>query len=131
MLAPMPPNPALATTRRSPALLASTNLAVKFALELAALALLAYWGAVTGAGVWAGVLAVAAPLVMIGLWGAFAAPRAARRLPTRTRVPLELGLFALACGAGYAAGANAAATTFAVVAILNAVALSRLRQWEH
>ena len=124
-------DPARVTTTSPPALLASTNLAIKFALELAALALLSYWGVVTGSGVWAVVLAVAAPVAMIGLWGTLAAPRAARRLPVRARIPLELGLFALACGAGYAAGANAAASAFAIVAVVNAIALTVLRQWEH
>ncbi|HZC51348.1 MAG TPA: DUF2568 domain-containing protein [Mycobacterium sp.] len=125
----MPPVRARSPTAGPPKLLASTNLALKFALELAALALLAYWGAVTGTGVWALVLAVAAPALMIGLWASFAAPRAAHRLSTRARIPLELGLFGLACGAGYAAGAPAAATAFAVVATLNALALTWLRQW--
>ncbi len=40
----------------------SANLAVKFLLELAAFAALAYWGARTGHGAWAIVLAIAAPL---------------------------------------------------------------------
>lgn len=109
--------------------LASANLAIKFALELYALALLAYWGAATGDGAWALVLGVAAPTAMIGIWGTFAAPRAARRLPAPARIPLELVIFALACAAGYAAGAVIPAIVFAVVALGNAVALTVLKQW--
>jgi hypothetical protein len=109
--------------------LASTNLAIKFGLELAALALLAYWGAVAGTGAWAVALAVVAPAAMIGVWGTFAAPRSARRLAAPARIPLELALFALAATAGYAAGAVIAAITFAVVALVNALALTLLRQW--
>ena len=109
--------------------LASTNLAVKFVLELAALALFAYWGAVVGDGLYAVVLAVAAPVLMIAVWGSFAAPRAARRLPASARIPLELGVFAVACAAGYAAGATVAATVFGVVVVLNALGLTAFRQW--
>lgn len=49
------------------------NLALKFLLELAAFAAFAVWGADAGSGVAAVVLAVAAPLVAILLWGRFAA----------------------------------------------------------
>jgi hypothetical protein len=110
--------------------LASGNLAIKFALELAALALFAYWGATTGDGPWAVVLAIAAPAAMIAVWGRWAAPRSPHRLSIPTRVPVELGVFALAGAAGYAAGASVAATAFVVVAIVNALGLTVLRQWE-
>jgi hypothetical protein len=109
--------------------LASANLAVKFLLELAALALFGYWGAVVGDGIFAVVLAVAAPALMVVVWGVFAAPRSARRLPAPARIPLELGVFALACAAGFAAGATVAATVFGVVVVLNAVGLTAFGQW--
>lgn len=115
---------------RPPSALAGANLALKFALELAALALLAYWGAVTADGFGAVALAVAAPAIMIVLWARFAAPRSGHRLAAPARIPLELGLFALAAAAGYAAGAIVAATIFAAAAALNAVALTGWRQWE-
>lgn len=117
------------TPTRPSSPLASTNLTVKFLLELAALALLAYWGAVTGDGIVAVILAIAAPALMAVVWGAFAAPRAARRLPAPARIPLELGIFAIACIAGYAAGAVVASTVFAVVVVLNAIGLTQFRQW--
>ena len=107
----------------------ATNLTIKFLLELAALALLAYWGAVIGDGVAAIVLAVAAPALMVAVWGTLAAPRAKRRLPAPARIPLELGIFAIACVAGYAAGAVIASTLFAVIVVLNAVGLTVFRQW--
>lgn len=116
-----------ATPSASP--LASTNLTVKFLLELAALALLAYWGAVIGDGIVAVILAIAAPALMVVVWGRFAAPRAAGRLPATARIPLELGIFALACVAGYAAGAVIASTVFAVLVVLNAIGLTLFRQW--
>jgi hypothetical protein len=118
-----------ATPTRPSSPIASTNLTIKFLLELAALALLAYWGAVTGDGVVPVILAIASPALMIAIWGAFAAPRAARRLPAPARIPLELGIFAIACAAGYAAGAVIESTVFAVIAVLNAIGLTVFRQW--
>jgi hypothetical protein len=116
-------------TTGSSGVVASANLTIKFLLELAALALLAYWGAVTGDGIVAVVLAVIAPLSMVAVWGTFAAPRAPRRAPTSLRIPLELGIFAEACVAGYAGGAFVASTVFAVVVVLNAIGLTVLHQW--
>ena len=110
--------------------LAAINLAVKFLLELAALALLSYWGAVTGNGVLSVVLALAAPIAMILVWGLFAAPRSARRLRPQARIPLELGVFGIAAAAGYAAGATVAAVVFAAATTLNVVGLTLLRQWD-
>jgi Protein of unknown function (DUF2568) len=50
-------------------MLKTTNLAVKFLLELAALGALAYWGATVGRGVLAVLLAIAAPAAAIIVWG--------------------------------------------------------------
>lgn len=108
----------------------AANLALKFLLELAALALLAAWGARTGDGLLSVVLAVAAPVAMIIIWGRYAAPRAPRRLPARLRIPLELAIFAAAGLLAYVAGLHAVAIMFLVVATGNAVGLSLLDQWE-
>lgn len=75
------------------------------------------------------VLAVLAPAAAIIVSGRFAAPRSPRRLPADRRVPLELGVFALAAAA-YAGGRHALAVTFAAVAVVNAVLLTVLRQRE-
>jgi hypothetical protein len=108
----------------------AANLALKFLLELAAIAALAYWGATAADGVLAVVLAVAAPAVFIVLWGLFAAPRAARRLPARSRIPLELGLFAVAALALVRAGSPVLAAVFAVLVVVNAALLTVFDQWE-
>lgn len=106
------------------------NLAVKFLLELAAFAAFCYWGARTGTGVAAVVLAIVTPAAAVAVWSVFAAPRAKRRLPLTARAPLELGVFALGAVALAAAGAAVLAIIFAVVAILNAVLLTTFHQWE-
>jgi hypothetical protein len=110
--------------------LRAANLALKFALELAALAAFAVWGAsVDGRGV-AVLLAVLTPALAIGLWGTFAAPKSPRRLPTRTRIPFELGVFALAALALNRSGHELIAIIFAVTAAVNAALLTWLEQWE-
>jgi hypothetical protein len=106
------------------------NLALKFLLELAALAAFAVWGTSVADGAGAVGLAIVLPLAAAVLWGAFAAPRARRRLPLRLRVPFELTVFALAALALWGAGSVVAAAVLAVVAGVNALLLTALGQWE-
>jgi hypothetical protein len=108
----------------------AANLALKFLLELAAIAALAYWGASAADGVPAVVLAILAPALFIVLWARFAAPRSAHRLPLRPRMIFELGLFTLAAFALVAAGAPVLAAVFAVVVVVNALLLTVFDQWE-
>jgi len=105
------------------------NLAVKFALEVAAVAAFAYWGATVSSGLAAVTLAIAAPLVAIVLWGTLAAPRSERRLPVRLRVPFELAVFALATVA-LAGLSSAAAIGFAAIVLANSLLLTAFDQWE-
>jgi hypothetical protein len=108
----------------------SLNLVVKFLLELAALAAFAYWGSKIGSGVATVVVAIGAPLVIGVLWGAFAAPRAKRRLPAPARVPFELGVFALATAALATVASTLAVVVFASAVLINAAFLTILGQWE-
>ncbi len=110
--------------------LKAANLALKFLLELAAIAAFAYWGASHSPVVLALILAVGLPAMFIAAWGIWAAPRSRRRLPRETRVPFELGCFALAAVALIAAGATVAGIAFAVVAAVNAVLLAVFDQLE-
>jgi hypothetical protein len=108
----------------------AANLALKFALELAALAAFAYWGTTLGGAAVPVFAAVAAPLAMIVLWGTFAAPHAQRRLSRTIRIPFELAVFALAAGALLAAGAPVPAAGLAALVLLNSVLLTRFNQWD-
>jgi hypothetical protein len=108
----------------------TANLALKFALELVALAAFAYWGTTLHGTAVAALAAVTAPLAMIVLWGTLAAPRAQRRLPTAIRIPFELAVFALAAGALLAAGAPIPAAGLAALVLLNSVLLTRFDQWD-
>jgi hypothetical protein len=110
--------------------LRAANLAVKFLLELGAIAALAYWGATSGGGVRAVLLALVTPAVAIVLWGLFAAPKSGRRLSPGARVPFELFVFALAVVAFVAAGSPGAALVFAVIVVVNTALLTGLGQWD-
>lgn len=111
-------------------MLATANLALKFLLEVAAIAAFAYWGANTGAMPLSLILAVAAPAIAIAAWAVLAAPKAARRLPPETRIPFELTVFLGAVLALLVAGAPGPAVIMAGLVVLNAVGLTVLGQWE-
>lgn len=74
-------------------------LAVRFLLELCALAALAYWG-ITAGGSLIGdiVLGLGAPLAAAVVWGTFVSPRASRPLTGIARLRVELAVFVAACG---------------------------------
>jgi Protein of unknown function (DUF2568) len=109
--------------------LKATNLALKFLMELAAIAAFGYWGATTASGAWAILLAIAAPGAAVLLWGLFAAPKSAQRLPPATRIPFELAVFGLAALALFAADSSVAAIILVLVAILNSLLLTVFDQW--
>lgn len=106
------------------------NLALKFLLELAAIAAFATWGAsVDGTGV-AVLLGVGTPVVVVVLWSRFAAPKSPRRLPTRARIPFELAVFALAALSLFATGHRSLAVAVSAAVALNAVLLTWFQQWD-
>ena len=110
--------------------LRTTNLALKFVLEIAAIAAFAAWGASIGGGAGAIALAMGSAAVAIVLWGVFAAPRSTRRLPRAARIPFELGVFALAAAAFLEALDPLTAIVFGSLAILNVVLMTILGQWD-
>jgi hypothetical protein len=112
------------------AALKAGNLALKFGIELAAIAALAYWGASLSGVLLSAVVMVLAPLVMIALWGRVAAPRAKRRLSLPARIPFELTILLLAAVALLAAGEDALAAVLAVAVVVNALLLTAFGQWE-
>jgi hypothetical protein len=95
------------------------NLAVRFALELCAIAALFYWGTQTASGLVSWLLAFAAAGLFVAVWGTLLAPRARRRLPMQARVPLELVLFGLAAAALAVAGPVWLGVLFGAVAVVN------------
>jgi hypothetical protein len=100
------------------------NLAVRFALELCALAALGVWGWQTADPLaWRLLLAVGAPLVAAVAWGAWVAPKAARRLPDPARLGVEGLVFAAATAALLSVHHIALAVCLAVIYAINVALL--------
>lgn len=96
------------------------NLALRFLLELAALAAFSAWGLRVGTTMGASfALAVFAPLAAGALWGLCVSPRARLSLPMPARLGVELGLFALAVLALLRVGAYGWAWTLAAAVALH------------
>ncbi len=112
-------------------MLASLNLALKFLLELAALAAFAYWGVNTGEMPVSLLLGIVTPGAAAFAWGVFAAPKSARRLPLQPRIRFELTVFTAAVLALLAAGVPTAAVIMSALVILNAILLTALGQWQY
>jgi Protein of unknown function (DUF2568) len=108
------------TTRSGDSPIKSANLALKFLLELGALAALAVGFAGIGSAPTNVVLAVGAPVVAAIVWGIYAAPKSSRRLPTAPRMAVELAVFAAAGAALVAAGAYVWAAVLACLVLVNA-----------
>jgi len=87
------------------------NDAVRFFLELSALAAVAYWGWTEPHGALRWVLVVAAPLAVSVVWGRWMAPRSTKRVVDPWRLIIELLVF----GSAVAALARADQPTLAVV----------------
>lgn len=104
------------------------NLGVRFALELCALAALAAWGWQLSDLTWLRILlAVVVPLVAAAAWGAWVAPRAARRLPDPARLGVEALVFAGATAALLSMHHVALAVALALVYVVNVGLLFVLR----
>jgi hypothetical protein len=104
-------------------------LALKFLLELAALAAYASTAIVLLGWLWGSIVAVVAVAIVIIVWGRWAAPRAKRRLATPARIPLELVI--LGGGAiALAVWSPVLGIVDAGLIVLDVVLLTVLRLWE-
>ncbi|SRR5215204_1019973 len=105
----------------------SAALGLRFLVELAMLAALAYWGFTTSDSVLLKILlGLGTPLVAAVLWGLVLSPKAAIRAPAPLLVILEMTLFAAAALALNAAGHPTLAIALAVAAVAQRVTLSTL-----
>jgi Protein of unknown function (DUF2568) len=107
----------------------SANLALRFLLELCALAAVSYWGWQAGASFPAKLaLAIGVPLVVAVAWGLFVAPNAAVPLPGPLMFVLGLLILELAAGAVVLTGRRRIGLIFAVAALVNAVLMAVWQQ---
>ncbi len=106
------------------AVISAGAVAVKFVLELAALAAIAYWAhTVTAPSGVSWLAALLAPALIAALWGLFIAPRSRRKLPLPWRVAAELAVFAAACLALWSSLGALPAIVFAAVVVTDTALL--------
>ena len=98
----------------------SINLALRFALELAALAAFGAWGLHAADGPARFALAAAAVLAAAGVWGRWMAPTSRRRLADPARLLAEAAFFTAAGVALGGTGRGLLGAAFAAVAVANA-----------
>ena len=101
------------------AVLRGANDLLRFLLELCAVAAAGYWGFAAADGALAWLLGIAAPVLIIMLWGALVAPRAEHRLPDPLRLILELWIFAAASVGLAVAGQPVLGAALAIAVVTN------------
>ena len=104
---------------RIPQPLHLANEALAFLLEIAALAVLCWWGFSSGGIFVRIVLGVGVPLAAAVLWGLFAAPKATFTVPLAGVLLVKALVFGAAAVALYALGPHGLGIGFAVLALLN------------
>ncbi len=98
----------------------SVNLALRFVLELCALAAFAYWGSqVSGSLAINIIVAIAAPVLAATAWGVFVSPRGRHRLHGAPYLIAELIFFGLAAGALVGSGRVILGLALGLVALVN------------
>lgn len=105
--------------------LKSANLALRFLLELAGLAALAYWGFHTGTRSltkWG--LGIGAPVAVAVVWALFVAPNATITMPDAVRIGLQVIVFGAAAFGLYVTARRSVAIGYAIVVVLNAALMA-------
>lgn len=100
-------------------ILQNLNLAVRFLLELCALAAVGYWGFHTGNGMMKWVLGLGAPIFIAIIWGVFGSPKAMIEVPTTLHFFIEIIVFGIPAIALYAAGKTQLAWIYGICVVIN------------
>lgn len=96
------------------------NQVTAFLLELGMLAAIGHWGYLQGKSLWLKyAIALLLILVVVILWGYFAAPKSVNRLSLAYRLAFEFVLFMLATFMLHKSGNTNYAVAFGLVAIVN------------
>ena len=107
----------------------SANLALRFLLELCALAALGYWGFQAGQSLVVKIaLAIISPLLAAVIWGMFVAPKASVPVSTPVWLLLQLAIFGLAAAGLAASGQRGLAVAFVLAVLVNSLLLYVWRQ---
>jgi hypothetical protein len=114
------PSSDVAAMQCSPvAALRNANLALRFLLELSALAAVAYGGWEAGDGATSPIFAVVFVAAFASVWGLFLSPKRRIELGDPARLALELGLWLAAGAALYTTGHAGLAIAFVAVAVVS------------
>lgn len=98
------------------------NLALAFLLEIGVLGALGTWGFQTGSGTLAPIgLGIGAPLIAIGVWAVFGAPRSTRRLHGSGLLALRIIFFGSGTVALWVANHHSLAILFAIILTVNII----------
>jgi hypothetical protein len=95
------------------------NDGLRFLLELAALASLAYWGFAEHDGVVRWLLGLGAPLAAAVLWGRFVAPKASHPTVDPLRLALEVLVFGSGVAALFAARESTLGAVFGALVVVH------------
>ncbi|MEC5236585.1 MULTISPECIES: YrdB family protein [Bacillus] len=96
------------------------NLAIRFFLELGALASLCYWGFQFWESVYVKfIFGIGSPLLFATIWGIFIAPKASLKLPEPYRFMLEIILFGVTSVALYVVDQITLAIILGMVFVIN------------
>jgi hypothetical protein len=110
-------------------LIKGANLALRFLLELCALAALAYWGYHATANRATNIaLAIAAPLVAAVVWALFVSPNASVKVPSAVWVLLQVLVFGAAAVGLVLAGRQRLPVIFVVLVVANALLMAVWKQ---
>ncbi|MFP7296864.1 YrdB family protein [Neobacillus niacini] len=99
--------------------LQNINLAIRFLLELCALAAVGYWGFHTGNGIMKLITGGGAPIVIAVVWGVFGSPKAIIKLPMVLHLFFEIIMFGIPAIALYAAGKQQLAWIYIIAVVIN------------
>ena len=112
------------------------NLAIRFILELTALASTGIWGWKQSDGWLRFALAIGIPIVFAAIWGTFAVPNDPSRsgnapiaIPGFVRLALELGIFAFATWAFYDTGYAKISLALGIITIIHYIISYDRIQW--
>jgi hypothetical protein len=97
----------------------AANDGLRFLLELAALASLAYWGWKEGSGATRWLLAIGAPLVVAVLWATLVTTNSSSKLDDPWRLLLEIAIFGSAAAALVGVGRVSWGIVLAAVAAIH------------
>ena len=100
-------------------ILQNINLAVRFLLEICALAAVGYWGFQTGNGMMKWVLGIGAPIFLAMIWGVFGSPKAMIVVPTILHFFIEIIVFGIPVLALCAAGKSQLAWIYGICVVIN------------